>query len=154
MNLRFRHLSFISLLLLLSTLDPGPYTQAATVIGTLQDISIQALDTTLIFTPTNEVLVTGTGLSAGPPIMIDTTGAIVIGTNTATGGAGDNILMPANSEIRWPNNDFQLWGDTNHSFGGKELHILSSQDISINDGYGQQGGRIQFGASGYPGVST
>src|SRR5438105_108935 len=80
MNPRFRHssfvirhLSFISLLLLLSTLGPRPSTQAATVIGTLQDISIQALDTKLIFTPTNEVLVTGTGLSAGPPIMIDTT---------------------------------------------------------------------------------
>src|SRR5438128_155860 len=44
---------------------------AATVTGTLQDISLQALDTKLIFTPTNKVLVTGTGLSAGPPKIVD-----------------------------------------------------------------------------------
>src|SRR2546423_8985014 len=47
---------------------------AATVVGNLTDISIQALDTKLIFTPTNNVLVTGTGLSAGPPVIIATTG--------------------------------------------------------------------------------
>src|SRR5438045_3119994 len=40
-----RHSSFPLLLFLLSTLDPRPSTQAATVTGTLQDISIQPLDT-------------------------------------------------------------------------------------------------------------
>src|SRR5213594_989068 len=61
-------------LLLLSTLNYQPSTTlAATVTGTLQDISIQSLDTKLILTPTNEVLVTPTGLSAGPPKILDTT---------------------------------------------------------------------------------
>jgi hypothetical protein len=45
---------------------------AATIAGTLRDISIQALDTKLMFAPTNAVLVTGNGLSAGPPKVIDT----------------------------------------------------------------------------------
>src|SRR5258706_13831346 len=60
------------LLLLLATCNLQLAT-AATVTGNLTDISIQALDTKLIFTPTNDVLVTGTGLSAGPPKIIDTT---------------------------------------------------------------------------------
>ncbi len=47
---------------------------AATVVGDLKDISIQALDTKLMFAPTNEVLVTPSGLSAGPPKVIDSTG--------------------------------------------------------------------------------
>src|ERR1051326_2167300 len=63
------HLTYLTLLTHLSL--PAP---AATVTGTLQDISIQALDTKLIFTPTNDVLVTATGLSAGPPKILDTTG--------------------------------------------------------------------------------
>src|SRR5262245_56527007 len=45
---------------------------ATTVTGTLRDISVQALDTKITFAPTNLVLVTGTGLSAGPPKTIDT----------------------------------------------------------------------------------
>jgi hypothetical protein len=45
---------------------------SATVTGTLQDISIQALHTKLMFAPTNNVLLTGTGLNAGPPKVIDT----------------------------------------------------------------------------------
>jgi len=57
------------LFLLLAAL-PSP---AATVTGTLNDISIQALNTKLTFAPTNEVLLTGTGLSAGPPRTINTT---------------------------------------------------------------------------------
>src|SRR5205823_1812764 len=44
---------------------------SATVVGTFRDISIQGLDTKLMFAPTNEVLVTGTGLSAGAPKVID-----------------------------------------------------------------------------------
>src|SRR5205823_13479788 len=44
-----------------------------TVVGNLTDISLAPLDTKLIFTPTNQVLVTGSGLSAGPPKIIDTT---------------------------------------------------------------------------------
>ena len=62
----------LAILLLLSTLNPQLST-AATITGTLNDISIQALDTKLIFTPTNDVLVTPTGLSAGPPKILDTT---------------------------------------------------------------------------------
>src|SRR5439155_1549759 len=46
--------------------------QGATITGTLRDISIQALNTKLMFAPTNQVLVTGSGLSAGPPRVIDT----------------------------------------------------------------------------------
>src|SRR6476661_8168803 len=44
---------------------------AATVIGDLKDISIQTLDTKVMFAPTNEVLVTSSGLSAGPPKVIE-----------------------------------------------------------------------------------
>src|SRR5882672_11395063 len=61
-------------LLLLSTLNPQLSTiHAATVTGNLTDISIQPLDTKLLFTPGTNVLLTGTSLSAGPPKMIDTT---------------------------------------------------------------------------------
>jgi len=49
------------------------HSPAATVIGTLNDISIQALNTKVTFAPTNDVLLTGTGLSAGPPRTINTT---------------------------------------------------------------------------------
>jgi len=49
-------------------------TPAATVTGSLSDISIQALNTKLLFAPTNEVLVTPNGLSAGPPKLIQTSG--------------------------------------------------------------------------------
>src|SRR5437867_4303406 len=55
------HATRLLALLLLSTLNYHLST-AATVTGTLNDISIQALDTKLIFTPTNDVLVTPTGL--------------------------------------------------------------------------------------------
>ncbi len=67
--------TFYALLLLgLWTLDSGLRTaNAATVTGNLTDISLAPLDTKLIFTPTNQVLVTGGGLSAGPPKIIDTT---------------------------------------------------------------------------------
>src|ERR1051326_2741300 len=43
----------------------------ATIVGDLKDISIQALDTKIMFAPTNEVLVTPSGLSAGPPKVIE-----------------------------------------------------------------------------------
>src|SRR3954466_13976262 len=46
--------------------------QAATVTGHLSDISIQDLNTKMMFAPTNEVLLVGSGLSAGPPRIIDT----------------------------------------------------------------------------------
>ena len=42
---------------------------AAIVVGDLKDISIQTLDTPIVFAPTNEVLVTSSGLSAGPPAV-------------------------------------------------------------------------------------
>ena len=45
---------------------------AATVTGALQDISIQPLNTMLMFAPTNDVLLTGSGLNAGPPKTIET----------------------------------------------------------------------------------
>lgn len=45
---------------------------AATVIGSLQDITIQPLNTMVMFAPTNDVLLTGTGLNAGPPKTIET----------------------------------------------------------------------------------
>jgi hypothetical protein len=51
----------------------------ATVTGNLVDISLVPLDTKLTFTPTNLVLVTTAGLSAGPPRTIETTnGAFAI----------------------------------------------------------------------------
>jgi hypothetical protein len=49
------------------------YGNAATVTGALQDISIQALNTKLTFSPTTNVLLTATGLNAGPPRTIETT---------------------------------------------------------------------------------
>src|SRR5882762_9486027 len=69
-SLTHRLARFLPLLLATGNLQLAT---AATVMGNLTDISIQALDTKLIFTPTNDVLVTGTGLSAGPPKIIDTT---------------------------------------------------------------------------------
>lgn len=66
-------LTYVTLPALLATCNLQLAT-AATVIGNLTDISIQALDTKLIFTPTNNVLVTGTGLSAGPPVIIESAG--------------------------------------------------------------------------------
>jgi hypothetical protein len=45
---------------------------AATITGNLTDISMSPFDTKLIFTPTNEVLVSSSGLSAGPPKILDT----------------------------------------------------------------------------------
>jgi hypothetical protein len=46
---------------------------SATVTGNLTDISLQPFNTKVVFTPTNEVQVTGAGLSAGPPKILDTT---------------------------------------------------------------------------------
>ena len=59
------------LVLSLATCNLQPAT-AATVTGTLQDVSIQGLETKLMFAPTNDVLVNNGGLSAGPPKVIDT----------------------------------------------------------------------------------
>jgi hypothetical protein len=44
---------------------------AATIIGNLKDISQQSIDTRISFAPTNQVMVTGGGLSVGPPRIID-----------------------------------------------------------------------------------
>lgn len=49
------------------------FASAATVTGNLTDISIQPLNTRLLFTPTTNVLVTPSGLNAGPPKIVDTT---------------------------------------------------------------------------------
>jgi len=59
------------LTLTLALLAPGRVS-AATVTGNLTDISLEPLNTKLIFSPTNDVLVTRTGLSAGPPKVVDT----------------------------------------------------------------------------------
>ena len=60
-------------LLLLSTLNPQLSTiHAATVVGNLTDISIQPLNTKLMFSPSTNVLLTPAGLNAGPPKVIDT----------------------------------------------------------------------------------
>ena len=48
---------------------PAP---ATTVFGNLSDISIAALNTKIMFAPTNEVLLVQSGLSAGPPKIITT----------------------------------------------------------------------------------
>src|SRR5882672_5414309 len=65
---------------------------AAPVTGNLTDISIQPLDTKLLFTPGTNVLLTGTSLSAGPPKMIDTTG----GAFSLALEAGDyTVSLPA-----------------------------------------------------------
>src|ERR1043166_8462548 len=56
---------------------------SATVVGNLRDISLNALDTKLIFTPTNEVQIGGAGLVAGPPKILDTaSGAFSITLDT------------------------------------------------------------------------
>lgn len=46
---------------------------SATVFGNLTDISLSPLNTKLLFSPTNYVLVNPAGLSAGPPRLITTT---------------------------------------------------------------------------------
>jgi hypothetical protein len=64
----------------------------ATVTGTLVDIGLQPLNAKMIFTPTNEVLISSSGLSAGPPKILDTTaGAFSITLDT-----GDyTVSLPA-----------------------------------------------------------
>ena len=57
-----RHWSFVTLFLL-STINLQPST-AATITGHLSDISIQDLNTKIMFAPTNEVLLVGSGLNA------------------------------------------------------------------------------------------
>lgn len=59
-----------TLLLQLATFNLQVAT-AATIIGNLKDISQQSIDTRISFAPTNQVLVTGNGLSVGPPRIID-----------------------------------------------------------------------------------
>jgi len=61
--------TLVSLLLLQSAICN---LHSAMVTGSLHDISVQALNTKLMFSPTNDVLVTGSGLSAGPPKIVPT----------------------------------------------------------------------------------
>ena len=59
----------------------------ATIIGNLKDISQQSLDTRISFAPTNQVTVTGGGLSVGPPRIIDSANgafSIVLDTSDYT----------------------------------------------------------------------
>jgi hypothetical protein len=68
-----------------------PFASAATIIGNLQDISQQSLDTRISFAPTNQVLVTGNGLSVGSPRIIDS----VNGAFSIVLEAGDyTVSMP------------------------------------------------------------
>ncbi len=63
-------------LLLVLAIEFGPRVQqcaGATITGNLTDISLAPLSTKLQFNPTNDVLVSTSGLSAGPPRTIDTT---------------------------------------------------------------------------------
>jgi hypothetical protein len=69
MNTKTPLLASLLLSAILELPTPG---RAATVTGHLQDISLQSLDTRIVFTPTNEVLITAGGLSAGPARVIDT----------------------------------------------------------------------------------
>jgi hypothetical protein len=68
-----RHSPFTALVLsvLLLAILYSPFARSATVTGNLTDISLQALNTKITFSPTNDVLLTDTGLSAGPPRTID-----------------------------------------------------------------------------------
>src|SRR5829696_2484107 len=65
--------------------SPAP---AATVVGSLQDISQQGLNTKLTFSPTTNVLLTPNGLSAGPPKSIDA----VTGQFSVVLEAGDYVV--------------------------------------------------------------
>src|SRR5690349_537121 len=64
-----RFFLLVSVSLQLSTFNLQP----ATIIGNLSDISLQPLDTRISFAPTNQVLVTGSGLSVGPPRILQST---------------------------------------------------------------------------------
>jgi hypothetical protein len=62
--------------LLLSTLNSillSTAASAATVTGTVLDINQTPLNTKLVFSPTNEVLICSSGLNAGPARILDTT---------------------------------------------------------------------------------
>ena len=63
-----RNLLFLFLSLQLATFNLQP----ATIIGNLTDISLQPLDTRISFAPTNQVLISSAGLSAGPPRILQT----------------------------------------------------------------------------------
>src|SRR5437899_8581534 len=67
------------------------FAHSATVTGDLKDISVQALNTKIMFSPTTNVLLTASGLSAGPPRIIDT----VSGSFTLDLEAGDyTVSLP------------------------------------------------------------
>jgi hypothetical protein len=88
-----KHLRPIPLLLLiLITHHAALVTSlATTVTGSLTDISLNALDTTLLFSPTNDVLLTTSGLDAGPPQIIQS----VSGQFSISLDAGDyTVTLP------------------------------------------------------------
>jgi hypothetical protein len=88
--MRFSKYYFPGIVMLLVTLFAGRLL-AATVSGTLRDIQLEALDTKLLITPTNEVLVSGSELSVGPPLLVDTTN----GEFTVVLDAGDyTVSLP------------------------------------------------------------
>ena len=51
----------------------APLARSATVTGNLTDISLAPVNTKLLFSPTNEVSLTSSGLNVGPPKIVDTT---------------------------------------------------------------------------------
>lgn len=64
---------------------------AATIIGNLKDISQQSIDTRISFAPTNQVVVTGGGLSVGPPRVLD-----------SVNGAFSIVLDPGDYTVSLP----------------------------------------------------
>lgn len=64
---------FLVLLFLLLLPSPG---RTGTLTGTLRDLQLNTLTTPLTFYPTNAVLVTGSGLSAGPALTIYPTNGV------------------------------------------------------------------------------
>jgi len=70
--IRTPHSAIVKLLFLLLLQSAICNLQSAIVTGSLHDISVQGLNTKLMFSPTNEVLLTGAGLSAGPPKIVAT----------------------------------------------------------------------------------
>jgi len=64
---------------------------AATITGNLKDISQQSIDTRISFAPTNQVMITSSGLSVGPPRIID-----------STNGAFSIVLDPGDYTVSLP----------------------------------------------------
>ena len=112
---------------------------AATVAGTLQDISIQALNTKLTFAPTNLVLATATGLSAGPPKTIDTANG-QFSTNSA------HLFVYLGTQPPADNNSFI--GAFSDSGGNYRAYVKRSGSSLTASGLNNDSSAPNLGASG------